>query len=150
MQPVKVTIANLDRVLGVPAPSCPIHPGKPPKDTNGKAVVKPGKPKPKPKDTKPIASHWHVAEIINARCSMAGQLLGPAVSSETGLTTVEQLQQYPLPCLTLAAATCLYFGMITSLTMPFYNPKGLPEQIEIGLGQVAMFLSLLAFIEAIF
>jgi hypothetical protein len=81
---------------------------------------------------------------------MAGQILGPAIASETGLSLVEQLQQFPLPCLTLVAAVCLYFGMITSLTMPFYNPKGLPEQIEIGLGQVAMFLFLLAFIEAIF
>jgi hypothetical protein len=61
---------------------------------------------------------------------------------------VEQLQQQPVPCLTLVAGVCLYFGLITSLTIPWYNPKGLPEQIEIGLGQVAMFLFLLSFIEA--
>jgi hypothetical protein len=144
MQPVKVTINHLERVLGLPPPSCPINPGK---------QGKPGKPKGtngKPKDTKPIAKHWFLAEVINARCAMAGQLLGPAVASETGLNVVEQLQQHPAPCLTLVAAVCLYFGMITILTIPWYNPKGLPEQLEMGLGQMAMFLFLLAFIEAIF
>lgn len=131
--PVKVTIRNLERVLGLPAPSCPIDGGPKP----------PGKDTPKPV-AKPVAKHWYVTELISARCAMAAQLLGPAVASETGLSVAEQLQQHPAPCLTLVAAVCLYFGMITSLTLPMYNPKGLPEQIEMGLGQVAMLLFVLS------
>jgi hypothetical protein len=124
----KKTLVNLDKVLGI-RNTVKIK----------KKVAKPSKPNPEPSKEAP-KPYWNYAEVVNGRCAMLGQVLGPYVYATKGLTLYDQIVHYPLATVSLAGVLWAYIAGMSMVGGQFYNPKGTLENIELGLGQGCMLL----------